>query len=318
MPERILQPIAVSPGFLVWETAGPEEDAIVSTVVQKNLRTNRLRTLARGTNPDYGVASTARWVVYVSGSGSTLFAVRHDGSQRHVLTKLLVAPIAGRGERVAWVEQDSRRQRVYVLDMATGKRWLAADVPRCVATRCYRVDNVTLADGGVVFARGAIGPQPSFIVRRGFNDAAPLSQPLPNDPQPDLAPSSAGALYYYFGHGWYRWDFDEPRPLLTRFRGKQQAAILGFERGDWYIRTVRTCGSGLTVLRAGGSTSVIASSQSVIVTAHLDTDGCADLLDLELTGTQAISAWAYRRRSDDPNVEDAGLVGIVQSLVYRR
>ncbi len=317
-PERILRPVAVSPGYIVWETAGPEESAIASTVEQRDLRTKRVRTLAVGTNPDRGVASTARWVVYAAGNGSTLLAVRHDGSQRHVLSKLLVAPIASRGKRVAWVEQDNRRQRVYVLDTATGKRWFAADVPRCVATHCYRIDNVALAEGGVVFTRGAIGPQPSFIVRRGFNDHAPLSQRLPNDPQPDLAPSSAGALYYYFGHGWYRWDFGALRPRLTRFRGAHQTAVLRLEQGNWFIRSPGTCGSVLTLIRADGRSSLIASSKSMIASAHLGADGCADLLDLELTGGQAISAWAFRHESADPNVEDAGLVGVVQSQTFGR
>jgi len=86
-----------------------------------------------------------------------LFAVRHDGFGRRTLTANLAAPFAARGERVAWAELDQDTYRVVVRNMATGKQWIAAKVPRCVATRCFRIDGVTLADGGVVFSRGAIG-----------------------------------------------------------------------------------------------------------------------------------------------------------------
>jgi len=150
---------------------------------------------------------------------------------------------------VAWADQDATRQRVYVRDMSSGTRWLAADLPRCVGGRCYRIDAVGLADQGVVFVRGAIGPQPSFIVRRGFSDAKATRLAVPNDPQPDLAPSSVGALYYAFGRGWYRWDFGRPDTRLTRFRGARQTPVLLNEGDDWFVRVDAQCKGGLQ--RAG-------------------------------------------------------------------
>ena len=98
--------------------------------------------------------------------------------------------------------------------------------------------------------------------------------------------------------------------------GKIGGVVL--EQGNWFIRSPGTCGSVLTLIRADGSSSLIASSKSMIASAHLGADGCADLLDLELTGGQAISAWAFRHESADPNVEDAGLVGVVQSQTFGR
>ena len=223
---RNLTPVVVSPQYLVWESAGGEESSLIPSLRQLDLRTSRIRILVRGVVPHFGLASTTGWVVYAVGRGSTLVAVRHDGSRRTTLSRQLVAPIAARGEKVAWADQDATRQRVYVRDMSSGTRWLAADLPRCVGGRCYRIDAVGLADQGVVFVRGAIGPQPSFIVRRGFSDAKATRLAVPNDPQPDLAPSSVGALYYAFGRGWYRWDFGRPDTRLTRFLGARQTPVL--------------------------------------------------------------------------------------------
>jgi hypothetical protein len=195
-PDQRIWSIAFTQRYLTWQSGTGDEGAV--GVFQRDLRTKRQRKLAAPVHPEYGLASTRGWVVYAAKLHS-LIAVRHDGSRRRTLSANLAAPFAGRGERVAWAELDRDTYRVFVRNMATGKQWLAARLPRCVSTRCYRIDGVTLADRGVVFTRGAIGPQPSFIVRRAFTDPAPTSVALPGDPQPELATSSAGALYYWFG-----------------------------------------------------------------------------------------------------------------------
>ena len=317
-PDRTPHSIAFSRGYLVWESGG-EDETDVAALRQRDLRTGRLRLLAQPVISNYGLAATASWVVYAGGGGATtLFAVRHDGSGRHVLSRQLVAPIASRGELVAWAEQDQHNQRVFVRNMATGTRWLAARVPRCVGGRCYRIDAVTLAERGVVFARGAIGPQPSLIVRRAFTDKTTTSRAVPHDPQPDLAPSSAGALYYVFGRGWYRWDFGQPHPQPTRFQAAQQPPVLRFEHGDWFVRTVSKCGHGLLLIRADGSKSELQTSKRVIALAHINGRGCADLLDLTLSRTRAISGWAFRLKSADPYPVEVSLLGLVLSQPYRR
>ena len=124
-----------------------------------------------------------------------LVAVRHDGSDRTMLARSVVAPIASRGDLVAWAEQTRGLQRVVVRNMRSGHVWVAARMRPCSHGRCYRIDAVTLAEHGVVFDRGSIGSQPSLLVRRAFGGARAASVPIANDPQPDLAPSSAGALY---------------------------------------------------------------------------------------------------------------------------
>ena len=307
-PERLLEPVVLSSRYLVWESSGGEESTVVPSLLQRDLRSQKVRTLARGAVSHYGLASTTGWVVYSSAAGSTLVAVRHDGSGTVTLTRQLVAPIASRGESVAWAEQDRRSQRVFVRDMATGKQWLAAQLPRCVGARCYRIDGVTLAERGVVFVRGAIGSQPSVVVRRAFTDPRPTSLSIPHDPQPDLAPSSAGALYYAFGRGWYRWDFGSSRPRLTRFKGFQQTPVLAYEGGDWFVRVVDGCRAGLRLIRADGGSSVIVSAGQVLALARLAATDCADLLELSLSGTRAVTAWVVRPESADPDEVAAGLV----------
>ena len=257
-PDQRIWTLAFTDRYLAWESEQGEEGT--PALFQRDLRTKRQRILAARVHPEYGLASTREWVVYASGLHA-LFAVRHDGSGRRTLTANLVAPFAGRGERVAWAELDRDTYRVIVRNMATGKQWLAAKIPRCVSTRCYRIDGVTLADGGVVFTRGAIGPQPSFIVRRGFADPAPTSVAVPRDPQPELAPSSAGALYYDFGRGWFRWDFGTRKPRATRFGVADQNTILQYEDGHWLTRKTRGCRETLGVVRPGTTRATLAASQ---------------------------------------------------------
>ena len=315
-PNRNLTPVVVSSQYLVWESAGGEESSAISSLRQLDLRTSRIRTLAHGVVPHFGLASTTGWVVYAVGRGSTLVAFRHNGSGTTTLSRQLVAPIAARGEKVAWADQDAKRQRVYVRDMSTGTRWLAADLPRCVGGRCYRIDAVGLADQGVVFVRGAIGPQPSFIVRRGFSDAKPTSLAVPNDPQPDLAPSSAGALYYAFGRGWYRWDFGRRDTRLTRFRGARQTPVLLNEGDDWFVRVATPCKGGLQRFRGTGSASTVGTAARVLALAGVPADDCADLLDLELSGDRLVTTWSLHGKSGDPDEQE--FTGVIVSQPYRR
>ena len=201
--------------------------------------------------------------------------------------------------------------------MATGKQWLAAKIPRCVSTRCYRIDGVALADGGVVFTRGAIGPQPSFIVRRGFADAKPTSVALPGDPQPELAPSSAGALYYAFGRGWYRWDFGTRKPRATRFGVSDQNTVLQYEDGYWLTRRSGDCKHALQVVRPGDTSSPSPRPISILKLAHLRPSGCADIVAFHAVGNRAISAWRFQQPATDPYPVGVTLLGLVFTQRYR-
>jgi hypothetical protein len=176
LPEVIARTEGVSPAavavdrrHVVWEP-GPLEGEFSSTLVQWDPRSGRTVTLAPNVAPLFGLASSTHWVVYVTPSQpERVMMVRHDGTGRQEIASAPIAPVTGRGDLVAWAEEDNGNQQVVVLDTETGRRWLAAEMPACVGERCYRIDWVTLSDKGVVFDRGAIGPQPSFVVRRRFD-----------------------------------------------------------------------------------------------------------------------------------------------------
>lgn len=164
---RTVHRVAADEHHLVFEVGPHEEERGDGVLLQRDLRDDRTTTLARDVAHDRGLASTAGWVVYAEAAGGTrLMAIAHDRSKRIVLSRSLVAPIAARGEIVAWAEEEHGHQRVIVRDTASGVEWLAADLPRCEQGSCYRVDQITLADRGVVFTRAASGPDTSRVVRR--------------------------------------------------------------------------------------------------------------------------------------------------------
>lgn len=137
---------------------------------------------------------------------------------------------------------------------------------RAAASRAlYHIGAVALADRGVVFTRDASRPDTSLVVRRSFADARVSTVKIVNDPQPDLVPSSAGALYQAFGHGWYRWDFGQARPRRASFPANSAAQLLSYEHGRWFIltgdRTADLCrrrrkSTGPAVVYSGGQPSM--------------------------------------------------------------
>jgi hypothetical protein len=310
---RIAGPVTVGGGYLVWETEGLAT-AIANGLFQRDLRTGKVRRLSPAPSAQYGLASTSSWVVYARATGTSvqLAAVRHDGSGSVVLARGLIAPIDSRGDLVAWAEEDGPRQRVVVRNMKTGKRWVAADNPRCMRGRCYRIDAVTLADRGVVFDRGAIGPQPSFVVRRGFHDPKPSAVSIPDDPQPDLARSSAGAFYYAFGRGWFRWDFGSRRPHFTG-RTSVQPWILDFEGGRLLLTSRSGCRTSLSVRDAGGRVLRIAAPSRTASSPKDFGPLCRDLTGFAWSGRKLIAGWALAPKISVDSHTDVGLVGVVVS-----
>jgi hypothetical protein len=306
-------------GHVVWLTGPVEEEGVETALMQRDLRTGRTTILARGIDPHYGLAATGDWVVFTETTGSTrLLAMRHDGSGRTQLAASLVAPLAARGALVAWAERDDRSERVMVRDMATARQWVAAAMPACGTGRCYRVDSVTLADRGVVFTRVATDPDASRVVRRAFDARRSQRVKIPGDPQPELVPSSAGALYYVLGKGWYRWDFGRARPRRTRFMGDPPAPLLAYERGRWFLGTQRGCRAGV-IERHRGRQAVIASPSSLIADVPTPHAGlCVQLGALTWTGRQPVTAWGVVPEESEEEHEEQGLVGFVSIGEPRR
>jgi hypothetical protein len=306
-------PVTVDARYLVWET-GPLEGLGGTALRQRDDRTGKVTTLARGVVRDYGLASWSTAVVYGAPTRTgrvRLVEVRHDGSRLQTLSPSLLAPIDSRGPRVAWAEQRGGLQRVVVRDLRTGRNWIAAVFRRCRAGACYRVDAVALARRGVVFDRGAIGPFPSRIVRRAFTEPATDSVTIPNDPQPDVVPSSAGALYYVLGRGWYRWDFGRRRPRPTPYRGAKQFPLLRYEDGRWFVLTQAGCEQGLIVRRTGGAATGVATAGLITASAGKRGDLCVQLTGLVWWRRHPVTAWAVIPAAADENHSDAGLVSLV-------
>jgi hypothetical protein len=315
---RVLAPVAVAGRYLVWVSGELEAEDVSPVLMGGPIGSTRTTTLARDVIPNLGVAAAAGWVVYATsgkeGEPPRLVAIRRDGTGRQVLTDSLIAPIASRGTAVAWAEQDADRQRIVTRDLAKGSDWIAADVPRC-SGGCYRIDAVALADNGVVFTRGAIGSQPSYVVRRRFSNPKTQRVTVPDDPQPDLVPSSAGALYYVLDRGWFRWDFDERQPRLTRYTGAAPPQLLGFEHGRWFVLLGKGCEQRLLVFGADGKTLTTTSPPAVSAlagAAKAATKGdCVTLADLVWTGRQSLSSWFIVPRESEESHENVGLVGVL-------
>jgi copper transport protein len=303
--DRVASAVPRGSRYILWETL-PSEDGGSTALVERDLRARRTRILARDIASQYALASTGRWVVYVVGATPPrLMALRSDGRRLLLASRLLTA-FASRGERVAWAEQDGERQRVVVREMTTGKEWVAADLPTCDRGRCYRIDAVTLADRGVAFARGAIGPQPSFVVRRAFRAPGAEVARLVNDPQPDLVPSSAGAVYYALGRGWYRWDFGQKQPRRSSLAASAQA--VRYEDGRWFLLEHRPCGDTLLAEQRGRRRIVVATAASVRRLVGITKKLCVTFGGLSWIEDRPLTTWTVA----PPDAHsDEGLTSVV-------
>jgi hypothetical protein len=302
-------PLAASSRYIVFVRSNGLDDDDTVTVEERDLLTAKTRRLAATSLPSLGVGSTSRWAVFAvpGATQALLVAVPHGGGRRLVLSRSLIAPVASHGERIAWAEGDATRERVIVRNMATGRNSVAADLPRCLGGDCYRIDDVTLADEGVVFSRGAVGPQPSVVMRRRFG--GPLEETaVPNDPQPDLIPSFAGAYYYAYARGWRRWDFGGTRPRAVPGPPAAAGEALALDRKGLLVQGGDTCHPTL-VFRAGGAPETFAAPrpQGAKPFGHL----CSIVTGFSLQPDRLVVGWALLPEVSLQSHSDVGLVGFL-------
>jgi hypothetical protein len=306
---RAVKQVAADRRRLVWETGPLEGENSRTTLFERSLG-GRGHVLVRNVKSSYGLALASGWVVYADGGARTrLSAIRPDGSGRMVLSRWLAAPFAARGRLVAWIEQHGRQQKVVVRDMSTGRVRLVSTPPRCEHGHCYQLEQVTLADRGVVFTRDSTNPDLSWVVRIRFSTRVLTSVQIRRDPQPNLVPSSAGALYYVFGRGWYRWDFGG-RPRGTPFRANPPAPLLNYERGRWLLSTRRGCDFGVVALTAGGRRTVVASPRRLKRFVPSGSPRCVLLQAAAWVGAQPLTAWALVPPKSSEEHSDKGLFGL--------
>jgi putative copper export protein len=313
---RVPSAVALDRRHLVWQTLATEE-AESAVLVERDLLSGRTHVLARDVAPQYALASTPGWIVYATATlPRRLIALSGDGRRRLVLASRLLAPFAARNDLVAWAEQDGDRQHVLTRNMATGDESVAADVPACSAGHCYRIDAVTLAAQGVVFDRGAIGSQPSFVVRHQFATARTTAVKISNDPQPDLVPSSRGAVYYAFGRGWYRWDFGDSKPRPINF--SRAAYPIRFDGGRWFLVENRPCRNTLTTEGPSGERIVIATSASIQAAAGVASDLCVNLSNESSFGDRPLTTWLIAPPESHSEEEMTSLILVGRNVVTSR
>lgn len=303
-------PIASSQSNLVWEASTGEEGG-TDFLFARNLRTGALRKLAVNPNVHYGLAVAGNRVFYATGAGpSTLVTVGADGRRRGILSRSLVAPFDLRGEHIAWAETDGSQQRVVVRNLKTGSQRIAMNVG-CPAGQCYRIDRVTLADKGVVFDLGAISQgAPSLIVRREFRATRPDSTKVPADPQPDLAESSAGPLYYWLLHGWMRWNFGQRRPSFTRLTSVRPWP-LDDEGGRLLLVGGGPCSQRALVRFPDGRTIRLPAPKRTPVSPREFGRLCRTLSGFSWTGGRLLLAWSFVPRITEQAHSDVGAAGMV-------
>ena len=307
-------PVSSDADHVVWESGPIETDSIQPILHDRVLSTGTTTTIARKVDPLYGVASTTDWVFFARTSprGTQLLRVSHKGGKSRMLTGSLTAPIASRGDVIAWAEETDSSQRIMALDARTDRRWEVAGMPRCTVSGCYHIGAVTVSNAGVVFTRNAVGPQPSQVVRRGFADRTTRSIEIADDPQPDLVPSSTGALYYVLSRAWYRWDFGDPHARPVRLVGGPTTRLLRFENGRFYSLTRLGCSYQVDSRAADGTTNrSIVTPGGLHSMAGAPTAACKQLASLAWTGKQPLTSWAIAWASSEASHDDEGLRGAV-------
>jgi hypothetical protein len=305
-------PIATDGRFLYWEAAAGDEDQDVA-LLERDLRTGAVATLAKGMFRAFGLATTPGGVVYAtrSATGAELEVIDPSGKHRRVLSRSLAAPFDARGDVVAWAEADAVRQRVVVRNMRTGRQFVAMNRRHCRGTRCYRIDRVTVADAGVVIALGTVGQgYPSLILRRRWEEAKPELAEVAADPQPDLVPSASGALYFQLGRGWVEWNFDEARPRRTSLRGARPW-LLAAEGHRQLILTGPACGTKVGVRFPDGRTAHLPSPGSSPASPTRFGPLCRQLMGYAWTGNRLLLAWSIAPKISVDAHQDVGISGMI-------
>lgn len=308
-------PIASTKRQLLWESARGEEGGD-TFLVGRDLEQGTTRVLAKGVSPAFGLVTTPGTVVFAArgSAGTDLIAADLRKDHRRVLSRSLLAPFDARGDMVAWAEGDSSRQRVVVRNMRTGRQSVAFDAPRCRRARCYRIDRVTVGREGVVFDLGAVGQgYASLIARRRWADTRASFISVPNDPQPDLARSETGALFYQLQRGWVEWNFGEARPRATSVGGVQRW-LLAAQGGRGIVLTGQVCNTKLGLLRADGRVTALPAPSSTPASPTRFGALCRQLTGIAWDGDRLLIGWSFTPKVSLQGHTEVGLSGLVTAV----
>jgi hypothetical protein len=306
-------PIASTGTHLFWEAAHDQEGGDVF-LVGRNLRTRETRVLAHNLSPLFGLASTSDSLVFAArGSpGTDLVTTDLTGGNRRVLSHSVAAPFDARGDVVAWAEQVGARHRVIMLNLRTGRRLVAMDAARCRRGRCYRIDRVTVARQGVAFDLGSVGQgYPSLVARRSWDGARTEFTSLPHDPQPDLARSADGALYYHLRRGWFEWNFGQDRPRAV---AGAKTWLLEAQGGRRLVLRGGTCAASVGVLGSSGRVTPLPAPRSTPASPTQFGPLCRQLTGFVWSGNRLLIGWAFTPKISIEGHNDVGLSGLITTL----
>src|SRR5205085_1252183 len=93
-----------------------------------------------------------------------------------------------------------------------------------------------------------------------------------------------GALYNYYSHGWYRWDFTQSRPKPTGVPGFVSDEPLAVEHGTWFFATRNGCHSAIQRRDRAGRDHLDVSAASVLTLTHTARADCAALTTFKAVG----------------------------------
>jgi hypothetical protein len=168
-----------------------------------------------------------------------------------------------------------------------------------------------VADNGVVFDLGAAGDgYPSYIARYRFGAVRPSFAEVRRDPQPDLARSSGGALYYQFQRGWMRWNFGDSHPALTQFR-EPTPSLLDGENGRLLLSSREDCKETLAVRLPGRPGFALSAPTSTPVSPTAFGALCRQLTGFAWDRKRLVAAWSLIPSLSLQSQKDVGLAGIV-------
>jgi hypothetical protein len=307
-------PIASTTGHLFWIAARGEEGGHV-LLVGRNLATGRTKVLARNPAPALGLATTSESLIFATRAptGTDLLATDLGGGHRRVLSDSLAAPFDARDDVVAWAEEAGARQRVVAANLRTGRRVVALDGDRCPRGRCYRIDRVTVAHDGVVFDRGSVGQgYPSLVGRRSWHANRTEYFAVPHDPQPDLARSAGGALFYQLGRGWIEWNFGDARPRVSA--AAAQPWLLEAQDGLRLALSGRVCHAEVSLLDGTGRLTRLPAPLSTPASPAQFGPLCRQLIGVAWTGKRLLLGWSLEPKVSVEGHTDIGLSGIITAV----
>ncbi len=312
--EKSAAAMAVAGSYLAWEDEGDDTGPL--GLKERNLRTNKTQLLARNGLPEYGLGSTTGQVVFAEPRGDqvALIAVPHGGGRRLVLTQNLAAPFDARGRRVAWADVAGTMLRVAVHDFSTKKSTVLARFRRCTTKGCHNIDRVVVDGNSVMFDLSGIAGAPSLVIDIAFDSKKKHVTVIPNDPQPDLARSSSGALYYALDRGWFHWQ-PPARPKLTRYR-TVATWLLDSEGGRLlYVSGGNQCVQQLFVRSSRGRLYRVPIPRNIPKDTKAFGRVCMTVSGFAWSGRQLYLGWTLVPQVSLGSHREPGLAGVITHVV---